>query len=182
MEATPLRLIRSFITRVCGDFSRRLSNNLMQRIRNRDWGGDVHWFGRLDLAELPHLKEDSLRAHILAALLFVSASGVAMADESVSGTWHADMGDGVVINMSVTPDGNWNSETSQNSKVVRQMQGTYTQKKSSDTAGVLVFTPTKATTRNGKATIETDRYELTGDQLKLTSGGDTMVFDKQAAH
>ena len=122
-----------------------------------------------------------MRAHVLAALLIVSVSGAALADESVSGAWRADMGDGVVINMSVSPDGNWNSETSQNSKVVRQMQGTYTQKKSNDTAGVLVFKPVKATTRNGKVTTETDRYELSGNQLKLTSGGDTMVFDKQAS-
>jgi hypothetical protein len=100
----------------------------------------------------------------------------------VAGNWRADMGDGVIINMNVTPDGSWSSETSQNNSVVRQMKGTYTQKKTNDTSGVLVFKPTQAKTKRGKVSTETDQYELNGDQLKLTSGGDTMVFDKQASH
>ena len=123
-----------------------------------------------------------MRSLVVAAALTLGLCGAALADDSVAGTWHADMGNGVVINMNVSPDGSWSSETSQNNNVVRQMKGTYTQKKSSDTAGVLVFTPTQAKAKSGKVTTETDKYELNGDQLKLTSGGDTMVFDKQASH
>ncbi|HYZ21043.1 MAG TPA: hypothetical protein VE690_02695 [Rhodopila sp.] len=127
-----------------------------------------------------------MRAHVpaaafLAAAFLAAAGGTALADESVAGNWHADMGDGVVINMNVTPDGSWSSETSQNKSVVRQMKGTYTQKKTNDTSGVLVFKPTQAKAKSGKVVTETDQYELSGDQLKLTSGGDTMVFDKQAS-
>lgn len=126
-----------------------------------------------------------MRAHVSAAAFlaaaFLAAGGTALADESVAGNWHADMGDGVVINMNVTPNGSWSSETAQNNSVVRQMKGTYTQKKTSDTSGVLVFKPTQAKAKSGKVVTETDQYELSGDQLKLTSGGDTMVFDKQAS-
>lgn len=123
-----------------------------------------------------------MRSLVVAAALTLGLASAALADETVAGTWHADMGNGVVINMNVAPDGNWSSETSQNSNVVRQMKGTYTQKKSSDTSGVLVFKPTQAKAKTGNVHTETDQYELTGDQLKLTSGGDTMVFDKQASH
>lgn len=123
-----------------------------------------------------------MRSLVVAAVLSLGLAGAALADESVAGNWHADMGNGVVINMTVGPNGSWSSETSQNDTVVRQMKGTYTQKKSSDTSGVLVFTPTQAHAKSGKVTVETDQYELSGDQLKLTSGGDTMVFDKQASH
>jgi hypothetical protein len=82
--------------------------------------------------------------------------------------------------MDVTPDGSWSSETLQHRKAVRQMKGTYTQTPSNDHAGVMVFTPSE--TSSGKALTETDRYELTksGNELRLTSSGDTMVFKKQS--
>ena len=85
--------------------------------------------------------------------------------------------------MNVGPDGSWSSETQQHNKAVRQMQGTYTQKPSNDHTGVMVFTPTQASQKSGKARKETDRYELgkDGNELKLTTGGDTMVFEKQPA-
>ncbi|HEX2939487.1 MAG TPA: hypothetical protein VHO91_00465 [Rhodopila sp.] len=123
-----------------------------------------------------------MRSLIIAAALAVATTGAAFADESVAGNWHADMGDGVAINMVVGANGEWSSETSQHDKVVRQMKGTYTQKKASDHTGVMVFTPTQAKTKTGRVSTETDHYDLSGDQLKLTSGGDTMVFDKQEAH
>ena len=86
--------------------------------------------------------------------------------------------------MNVNPDGSWSSETQQHSKPVRQMKGTYTQKQSNDHAGVMVFTPTQATAKSGKVQKETDRYELAkdGSELKLTTGGDTMVFQKQSTN
>jgi hypothetical protein len=61
------------------------------------------------------------------------------------------------------------------------MQGTYKQMASGNGTGTLVFKPTRATVKSGKVTTETDRYELGSDgrELKLTSDGDTMVFEKQ---
>lgn len=122
-----------------------------------------------------------MRAFVFAILFMIATSTVALADASVSGNWRADVGDDVSINMNVSPDGSWSSETQQHNKAVRQMKGTYTQKQSNDHTGVLVFTPTQATTKSGKAHKETDKYELAkdGSELKLTTGGDTMVFEKQ---
>ncbi len=122
-----------------------------------------------------------MRALLFAALFSTAISAAAFADESVSGDWHADAGSGVTINMTVSADGNWSSETLQKAKVVRQMKGTYKQTPAADGKGTLVFTPTSASVKSGgKAQVETDKYELAqnGKQLKLTSGGDTMVFEK----
>lgn len=122
-----------------------------------------------------------MRAFFAATLLVALTTGAALADSTVAGAWRADMGQGITITMDVTPDGGWSSETLQHKAVVRRMKGTYTQTTSSDHAGVLVFTPTEAETRNGKAQKETDRYELRkgGSELRLTTDGDTMVFAKQ---
>jgi hypothetical protein len=126
-----------------------------------------------------------LRAFVLATLVMAATTaattGAAWADASVSGAWRAEMGQGITIDMDVTPDGGWSSETIQHKDVVRRMKGTYTQTTSNDHAGVLVFTPTEAVGKNGKAVKETDRYELRkdGTELRLTTGGDTMVFKKQ---
>ena len=125
-----------------------------------------------------------MRAIFFAALVSIAVPATAFADESVSGDWRANLGSGVVINMSVTPDGGWSSETLRRNQVVRQMQGTYTQTPAKDGTGTLVFTPTQAEVKSGPVEIETDRYELAGDgkKLKLTADGDTMVFDRHGKH
>ncbi len=122
-----------------------------------------------------------MRALFFAAALSVGIAAVALADESVSGDWHANLGGGVAIDMNMTPDGGWSSETLQRDKVVRQMSGTYTQMSSNDGTGTLVFTPKQASVRSGEVQTETDKYRLAkdGKQLKLTSQGDTMVFEKR---
>ncbi len=125
-------------------------------------------------------REDFLRALFLAAAFTAATAGAASADPNVAGRWQANMESGVTINMDMTPDGNWSSETLQRRKAVRQMKGTYTQRPANDYAGVLVFTPSETT--SGKALTETDDYVLAkgGKELRLTSGGDTMVFRKQS--
>jgi len=103
-----------------------------------------------------------------------------MADTHVAGDWRADLGHGVSIDMNVTPDGNWSSETRQSNRVVRKMRGTYKQSASDDQSGTLIFTPT-GTSTGSSAQVETDEYQLGqgGRELRLTSEGDTMVFAKQ---
>lgn len=122
-----------------------------------------------------------MRAFILAALFSIPISTAALADENVAGNWHADLGSGIAINMNVTPDGGWSSETLQKGQVVRKMQGTYKQMPSGHDAGTLVFIPTQATVKSGSVKPETDKYDLAdnGKELRLTSGGDTMVFEKR---
>ncbi len=123
-----------------------------------------------------------MRALFYVVLMSTALSAVALADESVSGSWHADEEGDVVINMNVTPNCGWSSETLQKGKVVRQMKGTYKQVATSDHTGTLVLTPTKSAIKTGKkAVVETDKYEVTegGKQLKLTADGDTWVFDKR---
>ncbi|MGD0105137.1 MAG: hypothetical protein ABSC06_14000 [Rhodopila sp.] len=122
-----------------------------------------------------------MRAIFFAALVSIAVPATVFADESVSGDWHANLGSGVTINMNVTSDGAWSSETLRRNQVVRQMRGTYKQMPSKDGTGTLVFTPTQAAVQSGPVEIETDTYKLAGDgkQLKLTSGGDTMVFEKR---
>ncbi len=109
-------------------------------------------------------------------------SAAAWADESVAGTWRANEGNGIVIDMIVKPDGAWSSSTWQKKQRVRQMSGTYKQTPSGDAAGTIVFVPTKYKVKSGTVGTETDQYELTqdGKQLKLTSEGDTWVFEKRA--
>jgi hypothetical protein len=131
------------------------------------------------------LEGADLRAILLAGFLSAAATfgitGSAFADASVAGNWKADLGGNVVINMNVTPDGGWSSQTLQKNKVVRQMKGTYTQTPATEGKGTLVFTPTQATVKSGSVKPETDQYEVTdsGQRLKLTSSGDTMDFVKQ---
>lgn len=125
-----------------------------------------------------------MRALFFAALFSMTIGAAAVADESVSGNWRANVGSGVIINMNVTADGGWSSETLQRNRVVRQMKGTYTQTPSNDGSGTIIFTPTQASVKSGNVEPETDQYEMAsnGRQLKLTSGGDTMVFNKRAGH
>jgi hypothetical protein len=125
--------------------------------------------------------ENDVRSIYCAILLTALMGGSAYADESVSGQWHADLGRRVTIDMTVAPDGSWSSQTLQSKKVVRSMKGTYTQTPSENGAGTMVFTPTQATVKTGTVKPETDRYEIAtdGKTLKLTSDGDTMVFQKQ---
>ena len=135
------------------------------------------------LSQKPSLvQEEDLRAFLFAAVVSIAICPAAFADESVSGNWHANLGSGVTINMNVTPDGGWSSQTYQKSQVVRQMQGTYKQMPSENGTGTLVFTPTQASIKGGTVHTETDKYQLAedGKQLKLTSNGDTMVFEKQS--
>lgn len=122
-----------------------------------------------------------MRALLFATLVSIAISPAAFADESVAGNWHANLGSGVTINMNVTPDGGWDSQTYQKSQVVRQMKGTYKQTPSDNGTGTLVFIPTQANVKSGTVQTETDKYQLAedGKQLKLTSGGDTMVFEKR---
>ncbi len=123
-----------------------------------------------------------MRGLLLAAVL-TAAPMMAMADESVSGQWQANLGHHVLIAMDVLSDGHWSSQTVQNNKVVAEMAGTYDQKRQDDTSGTLVFKPVTAKTsgQHGGATVETDTYRLenSGKTLRLGSGKDVMVFHKQ---
>ena len=118
---------------------------------------------------------------LFAAVLFsITISAAAIADENVAGHWRWTPGSGVIVNMDVGADGSWSSETLQHNKLVRKMRGTYKQTSSGSDTGTLVFTPTKSKVKTGTVHVETDKYQLAqdGKQLKLTSGGDTMVFKK----
>ncbi len=123
-----------------------------------------------------------MRRLLLAAVL-ASCPMLAMADESISGQWRADLGHGVLISMDVLADGHWLSETVQNDKVVAEMAGTYEQTKTDDAHGKLAFTPVKSKTNqeHGAAKVEEDTYMLDqgGKVLTLTTGTETMVFHKQ---
>lgn len=127
-------------------------------------------------------QEGRLRALLLAAAFSMITGAAAFADESVSGKWRADLGGGVTINMDVSPNDSWSSVMRQKTEVVRQMKGTYKQTKSDDTTGTIVFSPTQSKVKSGNVDVETDQYELAqnGKQLKLTSDGDTMVFEKRS--
>jgi hypothetical protein len=114
---------------------------------------------------------------LAAAVMLLPA--IAFADETVAGNWRANLGQGVRIDMQVSPDGKWQSETWQHGRKVREMTGTYTQTPpSGGHPGRLVFTPTSAS--SGAEEVEKDTYRLThnGEELNLTSGGDTMHFKK----
>jgi hypothetical protein len=112
------------------------------------------------MAEGVLLQEEVLRAFFIAIMLLTVANVPAFADASVAGRWRANLGSGVTIDMNVTADGHWNSETAQRGKAVRQIRGTYTQEPSSDGAGTLVFTPTRSTGPKGSVQVETDQYEI----------------------
>jgi hypothetical protein len=122
-----------------------------------------------------------MRKWIVAGLLVVPH--LAFADATVAGRWEADLGSNVKIAMDVSEDGNWSSQTVQGDQTVASMSGTYRQTPKSKTSGMLVFTPTKTktTAQHGAASVERDTYTVSpdGQQMKLTSGGDTMVFHKQ---
>jgi hypothetical protein len=119
----------------------------------------------------------------LIALLFAFSPALAWADESIAGAWQANMGHGVIISMDILVDGHWDSQTIQGDKVVAEMWGSYTQSKSNETSGKLVFTPvtSKTTKEHDAATTEEDTYELQhhSSVLKLVSNKQTMVFNKQ---
>jgi hypothetical protein len=124
----------------------------------------------------------SLRAILFASVLSVALSGAALADRSVAGDWHANLGDGIGIDMNIAPDGRWSSETVQHDHVVRQMKGEYRQTHGKRDAGTLFFTPTQSS--GGKAQRETDTYRLSdnGNTMRLTSEGDTMTFERRQQH
>lgn len=123
-----------------------------------------------------------MRAFTLAALLSVATIGPALADATIAGNWRGDMGNHVVMNMTITDNGQWNSETRQGETLVSKMEGSYHQTPRSQTRGRVVFVPTHAETSatHGAARRETDQYSVAdnGQVLRLTSGGDTMVFHK----
>lgn len=122
-----------------------------------------------------------MRALFAAALLLIATGTTAFADESVSGKWRAVLDSNVTINMNVTADNAWSSEMRQKKEIVRQMKGTYKQTPTDKSTGTIVFTPTQSKVKGGKVGVETDQYEIAenGKQLKLTSDGDTMVFNKR---
>jgi hypothetical protein len=130
------------------------------------------------------VQEDALRIPVLVTSFSIGLGTAALADTSVAGNWHANLDSGVTIDMQVAPNGAWSSETFEQNKVVRRMRGTYTQAKAGDGVGTLVFTPKQYAAKSGRVTTETDSYELgkNGRQLKLTSEGDTMVFEKRGQH
>ena len=130
------------------------------------------------------VQEEILRTLLLATLLSIATSAVAFADADVAGIWRANLGHGVTVDMNVTADGKWSSQTSQRRKVVTQMKGTYEQQPSNSTAGTIVFTPTQSSGPNGSAQVETDQYEIAenGKRLKLTTEGDTLVFERRGRH
>jgi hypothetical protein len=121
---------------------------------------------------------------LLLGLVFTVAPGLALADESIAGQWQADMGHNVVIVMDLIADGHWFSTTVQDGKVVAELAGTYTQTKSNDATGRLVFTPvsSKVKQEHGPATVEEDDYTLkgNGEVLSLVSAKEAMDFHKQS--
>jgi hypothetical protein len=123
-----------------------------------------------------------MRRLLLTAALALAPT-IAMADESISGQWRADVGHGVLISMDVLADGHWFSQTVQNNNVVAEMAGTYEQTKTNNLNGKLVFTPVKSKTteEHGAAKVEADTYALAngGSVLRLTTDGETMVYHKQ---
>jgi ribosomal protein L14 len=108
----------------------------------------------------------------------------AWADASIAGQWQADMGNSVLLVMDVIADGHWFSTTVHDEKVVAELAGTYTQTKTNDATGTLVFTPQNGGKRSdGKPIdVETDAYVLSnnGETLTLTSDKQPMKFQKQA--
>ena len=122
-----------------------------------------------------------MRKLIVAGLLLVPH--LAFADATVAGRWQADLGSNVKIAMDVSENGSWSSQTMQGDQVVATMSGTYRQTAKSKTSGTLVFTPTKAqtTAKHGAPSVERDSYTVSADgqEMRLTSNGDTMVFHKQ---
>src|SRR5690349_18523080 len=121
-----------------------------------------------------------MRASVLVGLALL-VPALAFADETVAGKWRADVGHAgnqpITIEMNVTPDGQWDSQTNQGAQAVAKMKGTYQQKTKSPTSGSLVFTPTQGQTQHGKPQVEHDNYRVVdnGRTLRLTSMGDTMV-------
>jgi hypothetical protein len=130
------------------------------------------------------VREDAVRTPVLAALFTLGVSTAALADASVAGNWHANLDSGVSIDMQVAPNGAWSSRTLQENQVVREMRGTYRQEHAGNDAGTLVFVPKHYISKSGKVQTETDKYQLAegGKVLKLTSDGDTMVFEKRERH
>jgi hypothetical protein len=120
----------------------------------------------------------------VAVFLSLIMTTAAIADADVAGTWRTRLGHGVTIDMKVTPNGKWTSQTSQSGKVLRHIKGTYTQQPSNNTSGSIVFTPTQSSAPSGSVDVETDQYEIAdnGKKLKLTTEGDTMVFEKRDRH
>jgi hypothetical protein len=124
------------------------------------------------------------RRALLAAIIALTPM-LAMADESVSGQWEANLGHNVIVAMDVLADGHWTSETVQSNKVVAEMAGTYEQAKASAITGTLTFAPLKSRTteEHGAAQVEEDKYTLErgGKVLRLVSNkNDVMMFHKQA--
>ncbi len=125
------------------------------------------------------------RRALLSAAVIAFTPMPAMADESISGQWQANLSHNVIIAMDVLADGHWASQTVQSNKVVAEMAGSYEQKNASATTGTLVFTPVKSKTteEHGAAQVEEDKYTLEqgGKVLRLVSNQhDVMVFHKQA--
>ena len=124
------------------------------------------------------------RRALLAAIIALTPM-LAMADESISGQWEANLGHNVIVAMDVLADGHWTSQTVQSNKVVAEMAGTYEQAKASATTGTLTFSPVKSRTteEHGAAQVEKDKYTLErgGKVLRLVSSkNDVMMFHKQA--
>jgi hypothetical protein len=119
---------------------------------------------------------------VVAGITLALCPSLAFADASVAGDWKADLGGDVRIEMTVSPDGRWSSETAEGDATVAQMAGTYRQKVKSPTSGELTFVPTKShvTSHHGAPKVEYDTYKLSdsGQVLNLTSGGDTLEFHK----
>jgi hypothetical protein len=113
---------------------------------------------------------------------FCIIPGLAFADASVAGYWRADLGDGVSIEMNLSPNGQWNSVTHRGSERLAELAGKYSQKVRSSDSGNLVFVPTKSyvTAEHGAAVVEHDRYILSrdGQEMTLDSAGDKLEFKK----
>jgi hypothetical protein len=124
------------------------------------------------------------RRALLAAIIALTPM-LAMADESISGQWEANLGHNVIVAMDVLADGHWTSQTVQSNKVVAEIAGSYEQEEASATTGTLIFIPVKSRTteEHGAAQVEEDKYTLErgGKVLRLVSSkNDVMVFHKQA--
>ena len=95
---------------------------------------------------------------LLIGLMFTVIPGLALADESVAGQWQADMGLAVHRD-GCDRDGHWFTPRC-SGRVVAELACTYTQTKTNDATGRMVFTPVKSREKqeHGPAKVEDDDY------------------------
>jgi Caspase domain len=130
---------------------------------------------------MPPTKESMPPTKESSTLQSIAVGNAALANAKLVGNWHTSLNDDVSVNMKILPNRAWSSETLRQNNVIRQAKGIYTQTPAGNGIGTIVFTPTQVSSKSGSVQTETDQYELSnnGRQLKLTSAGDTMVFERR---